>query len=412
MAEPAQQQEGAPAGALDGIRVLDFSRIFAGPAATQILGDLGADIIKIEEPGTGDGARSFGVTEEAMARYGASPSYLALNRNKRSMVLDLRKPEARELAARMAAECDVVINNFRPGAMATFGLGYEQLKQANPGLIFCEFSAYGDSGPLSHLGANDVALQAHSGMMSITGEADGEPVRCGTAVIDLHASLALVSGILAALFHRQRTGQGQRVETSLLRSSAHLMNYFYTDYWLTGAIHKPMGTANHLSVPNQAFPAADGRVVIIAPADDMWKRCAAALDPERLDKPQFRTAFDRRRNRVELVAVLSEVTRALPSRVIVEKLGAAKVNVAKVHDVGEAADHAQLAAIGGVVAIGEGAGAIRSVSSPFALSATPARIDRPPPELDADQAAILDQFGIGQDERARLTQAGAFGAPA
>src|SRR5208282_3423470 len=241
-----------------GLRVLDFSRIFAGPAATQILGDLGADIIKIEEPGHGDDARTFGVTAEAMRDFGASPCFLALNRNKRSIVLDLRQAAARKVAAAMAAQCDVVIHNFRPGGMDKFGLGYETLREGNPRLVYCELSAYGDTGPLSHLGANDVALQAHSGLMSLTGEADRPPVRCGTAAIDLHASLAMVSAILAALLHRTKTGRGQRVETSLLRSGAHLMNYFYTEYWLDGTARGRMGTANHLSVPNQAFPAIDG----------------------------------------------------------------------------------------------------------------------------------------------------------
>ena len=394
---------------LSGLRVLDFSRIFAGPAATQILGDLGADVIKIEEPGHGDDARTFGMAAEAMRDFGASPSFLALNRNKRSIVLDLRQPAARQVAAAIAARCDVVVNNFRPGAMAKFGLDYDTLKVANPRLVYCEFSAYGDRGPLAHLGANDLSLQAHSGLMSLTGEADRPPVRCGTAVIDLHASLGLVAAVLAALLHRERTGHGQRVETSLLRSGAHLMNYFYTEYWLDGTVRERMGTANHLSVPNQAFPATDGTVIIIAPADDMWRRLALALDPERLDRPEFTTAFDRRRNRDALIAALGAATGRLSCRELVAKLGAAKVNVSKVNSVAEAADDAQLAAIGAVVEQEAGGRALRSVAAPFAMSETPPRATRLPPRHGEHTDEILAEFGFDAAAIAALRAAGALG---
>lgn len=394
---------------LSGIRVLDFSRIFAGPAATQVLGDLGADIIKIEEPGHGDDARTFGVTAEAMRDFGASPSFLALNRNKRSMILDLRQQAARDVAVAMAAQCDVLIHNFRPGGMDKFGLGYDALRTANPRLVYCEFSAYGDRGPLSHLGANDVALQAHSGLMSITGEADRPAVRSGTAVVDLHASMGLVSAILAALLHRERTGQGQRVETSLLRSGAHLMNYFYTEYWQDGTVRGRMGTANHLSVPNQAFPATDGSVIIISPADDMWRRLTVALDAPQLDRAEFKTAFDRRRNRDALIAELTAVTSRMSCAELVQRLGAAKVNVSKVNSVGEAADDPQLAAIGAVVEQQMGGRTVKSVAAPFAMSETPTRATRPPPRHGEHTAELLREFGYSDEAIAALRAGGALG---
>ena len=394
---------------LKDIRVLDFSRIFAGPAATQILGDLGADVIKIEDAGHGDDARTFGVTEEVMQKFGASPSFLALNRNKRSMVLDLRQERAREIAKDLASKADVLVHNFRPGGMARFGLDYETLRGMNPKLVYCEFSAYGTEGPLAHLGANDIALQAHSGLMSLTGEPDRPPVRCGSAIIDLHASLGLVSAVLAALLHREKTGEGQRVDTSLLLSGAHLLNYFYTEYWLDGTIRERMGTANHLSVPNQAFEAADGTVIIIAPADDMWKRCATALDAERLDRPEFRTAFDRRKNRDALVRELGEVTRHLTCAELVERLGRAKVNVSKVNNIGEAADDPQLAAIGGVVEQRIDARTLKSVAMPFGMSATPGVARRPPPRHGEHTAEILAEFGYGHDEIGALKAEGILG---
>jgi len=398
-----------PAGALSGIRVLDFTRVFAGPAGTQILGDLGADVFKIEEPRGGDEARTFGTSPEASGHPRVSASFLALNRNKRSVALDLGTSTGTALALAMAARCDVLVHNFRPGAMKKWGLDYDSVRALNPGIIYCDFSAYGQAGPLAHIGANDLALQAHSGLLSITGEPDRPPVRCGTAAIDLHAGLALAAGVLAALLYRERTGRGQRVETSLLLSSANLMSYFYTEYWRDGRVHKPMGTANHLSVPNQTFPSADGSVVIIAPNDAMWHRCAIALDAAALDLPQFRAALDRQRNRAELVARLSAVTKGLTGAELVERLGAAKVTVARVNPIDAAAGHEQLAVAGGIVAFEMDGRPARAVSSPFHLSDTPATVRRAPPSLGFDTEDALAGLGFTAREIAAWRAEGAFG---
>jgi crotonobetainyl-CoA:carnitine CoA-transferase CaiB-like acyl-CoA transferase len=397
------------AGVLDGVRVLDFSRVFAGPAATQILGDLGAEVTKVEEPGAGDEARGFGVTAEVFKRLGASPSYLALNRNKRSIALDLKSPAGLALARRLAEAADVLVHNFRPGAMEKWGLGWEDLRGANPRLIHCGFSAYGEAGPLRDFGANDVALQAHSGLMHLTGEPDRPPVRVGTAGIDLHGSLGMVSAILAALLHRTKTGEGQKVTASLLQSSAHLMSYFYTDWWLARTEHRRMGTANHLTVPNQVFPAADGDVVIIAPGDDMWRRLAQALDPERLERPEYRTAMDRRTNRAPLLATLTEVTRALSCDEILRRLGAVKVNVARVHDVGQAADHPQLEAAGAVLHWERDGHVEQGVAPPFTLMATPVEVRRPPPSVGEHTIELLREAGLSEEEIQLARESGAFG---
>jgi len=293
--------------------------------------------------------------------------------------------------------------------MAKWGLGYEHIKALNPRVIYCEFTAYGRDGPMAHIGANDLALQAHSGLLSVTGEPDRPPVRVGTAAIDLHGSLALVAAILAALYHRERTGEGQMIETSLLMSSAHLLSYFYTEYWMEGTVRKPMGTANHLSVPNQVFPTSDGGVVIIAPNDEMWQRCVDALGDKSLDRPEFKGVLDRLRRREELVEAVSRVTRRMTSREAVERLGAVKVNVAKVNTVGEAADDAQIAAIGGVVEFESDGRPVKAVASPFNLFGTPMRIDRPPPGLGAETDEILRDVGFSGDDVAALRQQGAFG---
>jgi len=397
---------------LEGTRVLDLSRVFAGPAATQVLGDLGAEVIKVEEPGQGDEARGFGMTQEMVARgITVSPSFVALNRNKKSIAINLASDAGQALVRRMIVGCDVVINNFRPGTMERYGLGYEQLRALRPDLIYCQFSAYGDEGPLARIGANDLALQAHSGLMSITGEADRPPVRCGTSLVDLHASLALVIAILSALMHRQKTGEGQVVESSLLRSSAHLMNYFYGEYWTTGVIRQPMGTANHLSVPNQVFPTRDGSVVIIAPGNEMWQRCAQALSPEKLDRPEWRGLLDRQKHRADLIRAVTEVTLSMDSDEVIRRLGPVKVNVAKVNDIGQAADHPQLAAAGAITHFDVDGQAVKAVRSPFDLKGTPSQPDRAPPGLAEHAREICLALGLGEQEIAELGQAGAFATP-
>lgn len=393
------------------IRVVDFSRIFAGPDSTQMLGDLGADVIKVETPQGGDECRYLGATSEELSSIGGpSPSFRSFNRNKRSMTLDLSTEAGRAVAARLIAGADVVVNNFRPGTMERWGLGYDDLCKDRPGLIYCDFHAYGPVGPMSHIGANDLALQAHSGLMSITGEEGGAPVRAGGAIIDLHASLAIVSGILAALYHRERTGEGQRLDTSLMLSAAHLMSYFYQDYWLTGNMHRRMGTANHLSVPNQAFPTRDGHAVIIAPSDEMWRRCAEALDPERLARQEFRTSSERLRLRNDVVAAITEVTRELTNAEVNARLSAAKVNVAIVQTIGEAADHPQLEAVGGIFRFPDGEDVQNYVGTPFRLHATPGTMHRPPPALGEHTAEILAEAGYTDAEIHDLKEKGAIGA--
>jgi crotonobetainyl-CoA:carnitine CoA-transferase CaiB-like acyl-CoA transferase len=245
--------------------------------------------------------------------------------------------------------------------------------------------------------------------MSITGEADRPPVRCGTSIIDLHGSLALVIAMMAALMHRMQTGEGQVVDTSLLRSSAHLMNYFYGEYWARGVVRKRMGTANHLSVPNQVFPTADGSVVIIAPSDEMWRRCAVALDGGLLDRDEWRTILDRQRHRAEVIAAVTAVTLRMSSDEIMERLGNAKVNVAKVNDIGQAADHAQLAAVGGVLELDLDGRNVKAVASPFALRGMTTQPDRGPPKLAQHTDELLDGLGFSKSEIQALRDEGAFG---
>jgi crotonobetainyl-CoA:carnitine CoA-transferase CaiB-like acyl-CoA transferase len=395
---------------LKDIIVVDFSRIFAGPDATQTLGDLGADVIKVEDPKGGDECRVLGATKEALEKLdGPSASFRSFNRNKRSITLDLSTEAGRNVARRLVQRADVVVNNFRSGTMEKWGLGYDTVKTDNPRLIYCDFHAYGSVGPMAHIGANDLALQAHSGLMSITVDENEPPALAGGAIIDLHAGLAIVSGVMAALYHRERTGEGQRLDTSLLLSSAHLMSYFYQEYWLTGKMHRRMGTANHLSVPNQAFPTRDGYAIIIAPSDEMWRRCAEALSPGTLLREAFRTASERLRLRQEVVAAIADVTRGMTNAEVHGKLSAVKVNVAIVQDIGQAADHPQLQAVGGVFENSANGRTDRYVATPFRLHATPAGMSRPPPGLGEHTLEILAETGFSQAEIDDLSTSGATG---
>ena len=395
---------------LSGIRILDLSRVFAGPASGQMLGDLGADVIKIELPVSGDEARYYGTDREGLARCGGvSPSFLAFNRNKRSLALDIGKEAGRDVVMRLVSTADVIIHNFRPGTMERFGLGYDELSALNPRLIYAELSSYGREGPLAHVGANDLALQAQSGLLEMTGESDGPPVRCGPAVIDLHAGLGLFAAIMGALLHRERYGVGQFVETSLLRSATDLMGYFYTEYWSLGIERRRMGTANHLSVPNQVFPTLDGNVVIIAPGDDMWRRCAQALDAEKLDKPEYYTMFDRRERSKQLIRAIASVTSTLTCDELLERMARVKVNAARVNTISEASASEQIRAIGAIHEYEFAGLPVKVTGAPFAMTGADMAAHKPAPKLGEHSFEVLSESGYSQTEIAALAEAGIVG---
>lgn len=396
---------------LKGIRIVDFSRVFAVPACAQFLGDLGADVIKVEEPTRGDEARYYGMTADQLARNGGvGPSFHAFNRNKRSVALDLRNPAGQDVARHLIKDADVVLHNFRVGTMEKFGLGHEAMMASFPSLIYGAFSAYGVKGEKSQIGANDLALQGHSGLLSITGEEERAPVRVGTAAIDLHAGIALGAGILAALFHRERTGEGQLVETSLLSGAAHLMSYFYAEYWMTGVERKRMGTANHLTVPNQVFPSADGYVVIIAPSDAMWARLAQALDPKTLLQPKFARISDRQINREAVIDAITAVTMTRTSDDLIQQLAAERVNVARVNSIGEAADDPQLNDIGGIIEVPGRNGPQKAVAPPVTLGKALGLRHSAVPELGAHTDAVLQETGASASDILKWRNAGAFGS--
>ena len=258
---------------LDGIRVLDLSRVLAGPFCGALLGDLGADVIKVEDPQAGDESRTWPPHKD-----GEAAGYLVNNRNKRGIAVDLKAPEGVEIVRRLARRADVLIENFRTGTMEEFGLGYDRLAADNPRLIYCSVSAFGRTGPRAAGAGYEALMQAFSGIMSITGEPGGPPVRCGVSFLDLTTGILCAFGVVNALLYREKSDLGQRVDASLLETAVALLNYHAEGYLLTGAVPKPLGSSHPSLSPYRNFRCRDGQWVFIAGANDrFWRRLAPAL---------------------------------------------------------------------------------------------------------------------------------------
>jgi crotonobetainyl-CoA:carnitine CoA-transferase CaiB-like acyl-CoA transferase len=379
-------------GVLTGIRVVDFTHIFSGPHATQILGDLGADVIKVERVGSGDPARSYG---QGVGDEGMGPSFIALNRNKRSIQLDLGSEEGLEIARRLLQEADVVVQNFKTGQMQKWGLDYEAVHKINPRLVYASISGFGAEGPYAQRAANDLVIQAYSGLLSFTGEPGGGPVRVGTAVADLTAGTNAVLAILAALFHRERTGMGQHVQTSMLEGMVSMLNYFFVEYWQKGTVPERLGTANRLGIPNQAFPTSDGWVVISNANEPMWQRCCAALDvPDVAFDPRFSSLAQRYAHTAELIETISAATRSFTTEEALRRLGEASVSAGPINDLPTVADDAQLEALGMFYDVPvNDADSRRVVGSPFSLSEASLATYRGVPGVGADGRDVLRELG-------------------
>jgi crotonobetainyl-CoA:carnitine CoA-transferase CaiB-like acyl-CoA transferase len=389
---------------LEGLRVVDFTHIFAGPLATQTLGDMGAEVIKIERPG-GDAARRYGqgVGEDDMGG-----SFLALNRNKRSVAIDLSSDRGIELARRLILSADVVVQNFRLGLMERWGLDYESLSREKPSLIYCSMNGFGHTGPKAAKAANDLVVQAYSGLMSFTGEPDGDPVRCGTAISDFSAGLYATIGILGAVTYRERTGQGQHVRTSMLESQVSIMNYFFADYWLKGIVPRPLGTANRLGIPNQAFRTKDGWVVISTANESMWRRCCEGLgQPELADDPRFATLDVRYQNTPALVEAISSITAAKTTAECLTDLEAKGVSCAQLNTLDEVAGDEQLAGLGAFLDVPRGdGGQARVVATPLHYTDTPLDVRRGVPSLGQHTREVLAELGLSEEELTELGTAG------
>jgi crotonobetainyl-CoA:carnitine CoA-transferase CaiB-like acyl-CoA transferase len=368
-------------GALDGLLVADFSRVLAGPFCTQTLGDLGADVVKVERPGEGDDTRAWGPPWVEQG----STYHLGLNRNKRSIALDLAAPADLELALRLAARADVVVESFRPGTIERFGLGYEAVAQGNPGVVYCSISAFGSGEQAARLPGYDLLLQAMSGLMSITGEPDGRPLKVGAALIDMICGLYATTGILAALHARSATGSGQRVEVSLMDSAlASLLNQA-SAHLLAGAVPGRLGNRHPSIAPYETFRAADGEFAVAVGNDAIFARlCAAVGRPELARDERFADNASRLERREELGAILEQGFAAAPSGEWVQRLSEAGVPAGPINDIAQAFAFAEALGLDPVWEVD----GVRGVRSPLRLGATPAAARRRPPALGEHDAEL------------------------
>jgi crotonobetainyl-CoA:carnitine CoA-transferase CaiB-like acyl-CoA transferase len=324
---------------LAGLKVIDFTRVFAGPYCSMLLADLGADVVKVELPGEGDPLR----TQGPPFHHGIGITFLATNRNKRSITLDMSTDEGKKIAHRLCVDADVLVENFRPDVMPRLGLGYDRLAADNPKLIYASISGMGADGPDRNLGAFDLTIQAIGGYMSITGERGGQPIKLGTSAFDMVAGMNCHAAILAALLQRALTGKGQKVETSLLEGEVAFLANAALEYLLTGNNPRKWGSEHAQQVPYKAFETADGWAIIGAGYQNLWEAFLGVLGRrELLDDPRFRDLSGRVTNRDALYALLDTEVRKHNTAELIKKLDAAKVPCAPVNNMQQVFDHPQV----------------------------------------------------------------------
>jgi formyl-CoA transferase/CoA:oxalate CoA-transferase len=398
------------AGPLAGLRVLDLTRALSGPFATMVLGDLGADVIKVEDIWHGDDTRRWGPPFQ-----GDDAAYfLSVNRNKRGLSVNMKAPAGRDIVRRLAAGSDILVENFRPGTAARLGVGYAELARRNPGLIYASISGYGQTGPSAALPGYDAVAQAVSGMMSVTGEPDGEPVRSGTSLADVGAGMWALIGILAALHARETSGQGQLVDVSLLDGQIAWLTYVAGKYFATGVTPGRHGSAHESLTPYQVFPTADAPLMVAVGSDGLWRRFTSATGLDELaDDPRFATNPDRVRNRDTLIPLITETLAARGCAEWTDLLNVAGVPAGPVNTVPAALEQPQVAAREMVVEVEHPvAGTLKMLGSPIKLSAQPPTaspapyLRRPPPVLGEHTDEILTEAGYTAAQVTELREAG------
>jgi crotonobetainyl-CoA:carnitine CoA-transferase CaiB-like acyl-CoA transferase len=371
---------------LSDVTVIDLSRVLAGPYCTMILGDLGATVIKVEQPGKGDDTRAFGPPYIA----GESAYYLGLNRNKYSILVDFGAPEGRERLLNLIRTATVLVENFRPGTLDKWGLGYEALKAINPGLIYCSISGYGQTGPYAQRPGYDFVAQAESGIMAVTGEIDGEPQRVGSPIGDISAAMFAAISILAALRVRDRTGQGQHIDISLLEATMSMLANVASNYLISGEDAQRFGNGHPNIVPYQAFRTADGHIVVSCGNDRLYQSLCRLLGREDLaSDPRFATNPQRVRNRHELVPILQEAFLTRKTGEWLPELRAAGIPCGPINSVAQAFSDPHIQARGYIWECDHPtAGKIRLAGSPIHLSETPTRLYKAPPLLGEDDEKV------------------------
>ena len=394
------------AGLLEDVVVIDLTRVLAGPYCTMMLGDLGAEVIKIEEPSKGDDTRGWGPPFTAA---GESAYFLSANRNKRSVTVNLKDPQGLELLRRLIASGDVLVDNFRAGTLDAWGLDYDALQQLRPGLIACSITGYGQTGPYRERPGYDFMVQAMGGFMSVTGPEDGEPYRAGIAMADLAAGMFAASAILAALYARRGTGQGQRIDISLLDSQVALLSYVASNYLVSGEPPRRYGNGHPNIVPYQSFRARDGFFAFAAGNDGQWRKFCQAVDRTGwADDPRFATNGDRVRHRGELVPLLSELFATRAARAWIDLCESIGIPAAPINTVDKVFQDPQVQARRlRTSAQHPVSGEVPLVASPLSIPTSPVQIRHAPPHLGQHTDEVLaGRLGCTREEIATWRQAG------
>ena len=399
--------EKAPTGPLKGLRVLDLTRVLAGPTCTQMLGDLGADIIKVERPEAGDDTRGFappfwpGTQESAY--------FLGVNRNKKSVTLDIAQPEGQAVIHRLLEHCDILVENFKVGALAKYGLGWDALKGKYPRLIYCSITGFGQTGPYAPRPGYDALVQAMGGVMSLTGAPDGPPQKVGVPVADLFAGLYGCIGILAALNHRNATGEGQQIDIGMLDTHVAWLANQGMNYLATGENPPRLGNQHPNIAPYQEFPTKDGYVILAVGNDPTFGRFCKAFGCEHLlDDPRFATNAKRVENRDAVTAALTPVMRSRTTADWISALEAEKIGCGPINNLSEVFTDPHVQARGMVVEMPHGSGErVKVIANPVRLSATPADYRSPPPVLGEHTEEVLrGMLGLSAEEIAGLKAKG------
>ena len=387
---------------LSGVRVLDLTRVLSGPFCTMLLGDLGADVLKIEEP-AGDSIRRQGAIKDGLSGY-----FAQYNRNKRSMRLDLRTPEGKDILVRLIRESDVLVENFRPGVLTRLGFSPERLHELRPSLVVCSINGFGGEGPYKDRPAFDFIAQALSGFMSVNGTEDGEPLRSGIPISDLVAGLYAALAITASVLRARETGKGEIAEVSLTNGMVSLLAYIATNYFASGIVPPRSGNDHPISAPYGLFPTRDGRIALAPPDDNFFGRLADVLGcPELKDDPLYRTQIARVANRERINAIVGGKLAANTTEYWVKTLNAAGVPSGPVHGIADVFEDPQILAQNMVMDVEHpGHGTVRMLGFPMKFADAACSVRRPAPDLGQHSDEVLAELGFDAPARARLRDAG------
>jgi len=387
---------------LEGLRIIDLSRILAGPFASMILADLGADVIKIEEPNFGDESRGFGPFKDGFSAY-----FISINRGKRSVTLNLKEKRGKKILRELVKKADILIENYRPGTMKRLGLDYESLRPINPRLIYAACSGFGQTGPLSSNGAYDLIVQAMGGLMSITGEPGGDPVKVGASIADLTAALYTVIGILTALQVRERTGKGQVVDVAMLDCQICILENAIARYVVANEIPRPLGSRHPSITPFQAFPTRDDYLVICIGNERLWERfCKSIKRTDLLKDERFEVNARRNENYEIIIPILEEIFRSRSTEEWIQLMEKEGIPCGPINTVDKLIDHPQILAREMIAEIDHGSlGKIKMPALPIRFSVTPGKVDKPAPRLgEHTEEVLVGLLGMRRDEVAALRQ--------